>query len=109
MRTFSESLNNSGYAATNSLHERELLIKQLSLGYDDTTSPPIGPNTELVLFLDDVLASGATYMRTQEILVDDKGTYFFGGLECTLRRGGRTVCLKTRTTDSIRRLGTYFP
>lgn len=30
----------------------------------------IGPSTELVIFLDDVLASGATYLQAQESLAE---------------------------------------
>ncbi|CAD7938151.1 unnamed protein product [Amoebophrya sp. A25] len=66
MRTFAENFN-SGYAYSNSLQERLTLIEQMRLEYDDR-GPSIGPNTELVIFIDDVLASGATYMRTQDAL-----------------------------------------
>ncbi|CAD7954018.1 unnamed protein product [Amoebophrya sp. A120] len=61
------------YANCNSLKERLQLIEQMRLEYDDDTCPKIGPGTECVIFIDDVLASGATYMRTQEALIIRRG------------------------------------
>eukprot|EP00392_Amoebophrya_sp_AT5.2_P009660 g9688.t1 len=60
------------YANVSSLQERLALIDEMRLEYDDK-GPRIGPGTELVIFIDDVLASGATYMKTQEALCNRRG------------------------------------